>query len=100
MGQLSEMGRRLYAGTVRYWPVIFRSGLFFVIGFLPGIIGEIGDVLKKGQWPSGPQTLFAFLAGTLSGATALRAYFDGSAVRHSDELKKSDTQFLHRSHTP
>lgn len=71
------------------WPVIFRGSIYFLIPFL-GILGDkIGPMCMKDEWPSWPRILGACVIGAAAGFVGLRAYFDGSAQRWSDERKKN-----------
>lgn len=71
------------------WPVMFRGALYFLVAFLIPFTDGIKEFLVKDMWPSLPRVTLAFLVGMGAAFVALRAYYDGSAQRHSDEQDKT-----------
>lgn len=84
-------GRPVADTMKRWWPVIFRGGLYFLIAGMAVLIDKTTGWLSVDKWPTPQAWLIGGLAGTLAGLTAVRAYFDGSSSRHSDKLEKQDT---------
>lgn len=80
--------------------VTFRACLYFFAIFLGSIGDKLSPVFFQDQWPSLPYTVGSFIVALGLGLMALRAFFDGSAQRHSDELKlSSDTQHFQNPQT-
>jgi uncharacterized membrane protein len=88
-----------------YWPVIFRAVLYFLIAALPEIISAIHDCLD-GTSTWGPMYgWWTFLKAGLSGLIATRAFYDGAAQRHTDQLNgtnpfKPHTETNNETKTP
>src|SRR5262245_39562253 len=93
--QVAASGKALGSMMHRWGPVIWRSNLYFWATFLASLSDKITDILMKDTWPSSPRWFAGILAGTIGGLIALRAYHDGSAQRHGENLAKSgQTQFF------
>lgn len=76
---------------MKNWPVLFRATLYFLIAALPVMIEKLNAVVNGevkvvpvGYW------WLAGVAGIYQGLVSLRAYYDGSAQRHSDEQDEKD----------
>lgn len=74
--------------------VRFRAVLYFLIAALPEIITALYGLLKGTERvPPGMWHIFwsyVVLKSLLGGFVALRAYYDGSAERHSQEQKNGN----------
>lgn len=68
-------------------PTVFRATLYFAIAFLTPFSERLLSSLNNSTWPSAQQAIAAVLVATISGLVALRAYYDGSALRNEQEAK-------------
>lgn len=66
-------------------PTTFRAVLYFLIAFFAPFSDKIIAVLYANQWPSAQIVLGTCLSGTITGLIALRAYYDGSALRNAQD---------------
>jgi hypothetical protein len=82
-------------------PTMFRASLYFAIAFLTPFSAKVLTSLDAGKWPSGQEAVAGIIGATLAGLIALRAYYDGSALRNAQEaiasvqiteLKQTDTK--------
>ncbi len=81
--------------TVLHFPVLWRGTLYFLGVVFPTVAVALKPYAEKGQWPNVIWAVWIFFFSFGSGFLTLRAYCDGSAQRHTDELKRSgDTAFL------
>jgi hypothetical protein len=74
----------------RWWPVIMRAGLYFLIAMIPEFLKEVRDFWKVGKWPPPQVNLLGVVSGSWGGLVAVRAFLDTFLQRHSDELVKKD----------
>ena len=68
----------------------FRS----ILGFLTPVLDKLGPIFEKDTWPSWPRVVYAMCLGLTGACVALRAFFDGSAQRHSDRRNGNGTGFI------
>lgn len=69
-----------------YWPVIFRAFLYFLASVLPVFIGALSDCLKGTTHWSSLYGWWVTLSALFQGVIAIRAFYDGAAQRHTDQL--------------
>jgi hypothetical protein len=77
--------------VVRWWPVIYRASLYFAIAVLAVFAAELKPYADAEVMPSAGKLSYIAIGAVLSGLVTIRAYFDGSAQRRSDELKDHDS---------
>jgi len=85
---------QIQAYTTLHWPVIWRGALYFLGVVFPLIGAGLKTYAEKGEWPSAIWCVWMFFTSFGAGFLTLRAYCDGSAQRHSDEIKNGGTAFL------
>lgn len=71
---------------VRDSGIIFRGVLYFLIAALPVLVDGLKDSANGGPSPTTWKIIWLVLSALIPGLTALRAFYDGSAQRHQDEL--------------
>lgn len=71
------------------WPILFRGALYFLIPYLAIMAEKFGPFAEQDSWPSSVRLFWWNLLAIGSGLVALRAFYDGSAERHSQELKSN-----------
>ena len=84
------------------FPVLFRGSLYFSAVFLAVMGEKLSPFADKDLWPTPIKWLAMLTVAVGGGIVAVRAYFDGSALRHSDKIEKQngnayDTSFLKRA---
>jgi hypothetical protein len=84
----------------RWWPVIFRTALYFSIPVTLALADKLAPFADKDTWPSRIKWVVFLLVAVGQGLIAVRAYLDGSAQRHADQLHSGDTQFLLKQSPP
>jgi len=72
---------------VKLSPTTFRASLYFAIAFLTPFAAKVLMSLDAGKWPTGQEAVSGFIGGSLAGLIALRAYYDGSALRNAQEAE-------------
>ena len=70
-----------------YRGIIGRAILYFSIAFLTPLSSLLNRNSHTDTWPTMVSLVATVVAGILSGAIAIRAYFDGSAQRFTDAQK-------------
>lgn len=83
----------LTAAIIKYWPVLFRGWLYFMIAALPVMITAVQPFADSGVSPTFWQVTMGVLSATSAGLVALRAFYDGSAQRHQDATS-GNTRFM------
>ena len=72
-----------------YRGIVGRALLYFSIAFLTPLSSLLNRGAHTDTWPTTISLVATIVAGILSGAVAIRAYFDGSAQRFSDAQKSN-----------
>lgn len=71
-------------------PTMFRASLYFAIAFLAPFSDKVLATLYTNQWPTMPIVVASCLSGMISGLVALRAYYDGSALRNEQAAQNEE----------
>lgn len=74
------------------WLNVARCSLYFFVALLTPVSAVISDAATQGAWPLASQIVAAFLAGTVAGLVAIRAYLDGSNERWIQERNGGKAQ--------
>ena len=61
--------------------ITFKAALYAIPLFLAPVCEKTGDFLLNGIWPSYQTVVFCVMLGLIQSCIGLRAYFDGSAER-------------------
>ncbi len=79
------LAKQLVLSFIKNWPVIWRANLYFWGSFIVALSEKLCAILFNDVWPSLPYAIGSFLAAFGVALIALRAYYDGSSQRHTDE---------------
>lgn len=89
---MKEIVLYVFRSVQKHWPVLFRATMYFWLAVIMLAADELktyADMTPE-QLAAHPMTTYKLvwliLASIGAGLISLRAYYDGSAQRHADEL--------------